>query len=79
MSRALALTDTQMAELRRAAALLPVEGRAAFLRRVAAHLGSAPTNGDVSAAIIAALGDTSVRITTPAFCCDSKPEEKPDG
>jgi hypothetical protein len=64
------LTDHQLAQLQQAASLLPVESRDAFLRGVAHHLGGikrSPTNGDVSTAIIAVLGDTSVRITTPVF------------
>jgi hypothetical protein len=81
MSRALALTDTQMAELRRAAALLPVGARELFLQQVARRLGdisSPPTNGDVQAAIVAVLGGLGV--LTPVTLCDAAPTtEKPDG
>src|SRR5262249_21611896 len=67
------LTDHQLAQLRQAALLLPVESRDAFLHAVAQHLdGIKPTDGDVGAAIIAVLGDTNIRITTPVFCCDAK-------
>jgi hypothetical protein len=80
--RALALTDQQLAQLRQAASLLPVESRDAFLRETARRLGDikrSPTNGDVSAVIIAVLGDASIRISTPMFCCDAAPtKERPD-
>ncbi len=62
------LTDHQLAQLRQAASLLPVESRDQFLRGVAVHLGGikrSPTNGDVNAAISAVLGDTSVCVSEP--------------
>jgi hypothetical protein len=79
MHRPLGLTDVQMGELRRAAATLPVEARDAFLRAVAHRLTKPnPTNDDVAAAISSVLSDTSVRVTTPMFCCDAQPKEKTD-
>lgn len=71
--RALAFNSTQIAELKRAAALLPPEGRDAFLRQVAGRLSATPTNGDVQAAILAVLSDANVRVSTPMFCCDEEP------
>jgi hypothetical protein len=57
----LRLTDAQLAQVRQAAGLLPVESRDAFLRAVAHRLGGHnPTNDDVDAAIIAVLADAGI-------------------
>ena len=46
-----------MAQLRQAAALLPLAARDRFLRRVAAHLDAEPTNDEVASAIAAVLSE----------------------
>jgi hypothetical protein len=55
--RALALSDSQLALLKRIAARLPVSRRDEFLRRVAARLGEGmPSTPAVETAIDQALG-----------------------
>jgi hypothetical protein len=69
-----ALTQTQAAELLRAASLLPPTTRDAFLAAVDARLCSLPhrlNDGDVQSAIVAVLADTDIRVTTSHFMCDS--------
>jgi hypothetical protein len=73
-----ALSKSQAAELLRAASLLPPTTRDAFLAAVDSRLCSLPhrlNDGDVSAAIIAVLGDTNIRVSTRMFCCDAQPKE----
>ena len=75
MRRALAFNDTQIAELKRAASLLPPEARDSFLQQVAARLATvrrAPTNGDVQSTILALLADASIRVGEPVFCNDAE-------
>jgi hypothetical protein len=77
-----ALSQSQAAELLRAASLLPPATRDQFIAAVDRRLAGIArrlNDGDVSAAIITVLGDTNVRITTPVFCNDAQAEEKTDG
>jgi hypothetical protein len=72
MSRArlFSLTEAQLAQLKAAAATLRVGERDAFVRSVAAELARRPatTDADLTAAISAAIGVTSVK--THVFLCD---------
>jgi hypothetical protein len=62
----LALTDRQMRLVRHAAQAVPVQRRAEFLQRLAAHLTSRPTDAAVQAALNAQLDALH-----HTFLCDS--------
>jgi hypothetical protein len=66
--RPLSLTDRQMLLLRQATGSLPPQARDEFLRSVARHLGSDPTDHAVSAAIDAELSLNRL----PVFLSDGK-------
>jgi hypothetical protein len=77
-----ALSQSQASELLRAATLLPPPARDAFLAAVDSRLVGIRrqlADDDVAGAIVAALADTNIRITTPMFCCDAQPKETADG
>jgi hypothetical protein len=76
MRRPVGLTDYQLAELQRAALALPPAERSDFLEGVARHLGNAPSDEALQAAI-----DMQLRTNRlPVFLCDSVPsKEVPNG
>ena len=78
--RPLALTDVQLAQLKQAAAALPMLWRDAFLQAVARRLTGIPnpTNDDVAAATIAVLGGLGIDPPTQIFMCDAAPIEESD-
>ncbi len=63
----LSLTDAQLALIHSAAGCVPVERRSEFLQRVAAHLGTQPSDEAVQAAIDAQLAVHRL----PVFLCDA--------
>ena len=67
----LSLSDFQLRLIQDAAKTISVEGRDEFLRAVAAHLGSEPTDAAVLCAIDAQLSIGRL----PVFLCDSKRED----
>jgi hypothetical protein len=73
-----ALTQSQAAELLRAASLLPPATRAAFVSAVDRRLAGVRrrvTDDDVSAAIVSVLANIT---TTSHFLCDAAPTEEAD-
>jgi hypothetical protein len=73
-----ALTRSQAGELLRAASLLPLASRDAFISEVDSRLCSVRrqlTDADVSAAIVSTL--TVLDVTTSHFMCDTQPKEPP--
>ena len=68
MTRPLALTDHQLAEIKSAAATLDPSARSRFLEGIARRLGSEPTDIAVSHAIAMQLAINRI----PAFLRDSK-------
>ena len=63
----LGLSDCQLRLIKQAVETLPVNSRDEFLRAVAAHLGSEPSDKAVQAAIDAQLSINRL----PVFLCDS--------
>jgi hypothetical protein len=73
----LALTDHQLALVRRAAAALPPAQRDGFLRVIAARLAAQPTDAAVAAAVNIAMDHMP---SAEAFLCDAAPtKEQSDG
>jgi hypothetical protein len=73
-----ALSQSQAAELLRAASLLPPATRDAFMREVDARLCSLPhrlNDGDVNAAIISTLSTLNVT-TSSHLMCDAAPQQE---
>ena len=77
----LALTDTQLEQVKQAATLLPPHDRDAFLRLVANRLDytrqqrGGPTDGDVAGALAYVLGLRGLAAGTHTFLVDSIKEQ----
>src|SRR5437016_3810279 len=71
----MALTDSQMDQVKQAAALLQPSQRDLFLRSIANRLSeiAAPTDNDVATAVNLVL---SCRGVSSMFCCDSATNNK---
>jgi hypothetical protein len=78
-----ALTQSQAAELPRAASLLPPASRDQFIAAVDRRLAGLPyrlNDGDVQSAIVATLSTLTVTTTTSShLMCDSASHGGPDG
>jgi hypothetical protein len=72
----LALSDQQLAQIKAAAALLPVNTRDLFLRSIAGRLSdiTLPTDNDIAAAVSFVLSCRG--ISMPMSFCDSPVKEK---
>ena len=73
MTRPLALTDIQLAQLRQAARLIPHDWRDGFLQEIVVRLDSihSPTDDDLRRSIVATLAGLGVGTKTSTFLCDS--------
>ena len=71
MMKPLRFTDSQMRQLQRAAATLPVGRRDAFLRAVAKQLGAGTP---AMPAVVAAIRGALDRVSTSIFLCDAQPK-----